>query len=496
MALNTAGFGLSALPRAPDVPPNIGKVDVQAIYDAVQRGLQTQEQIRMGAPRQSLELAQNSLGQAQARAQQSLIPSSVQAAQNTNLRTASLAAPDIVTGERGLTLAQNAANTSAAQNAGAVNQFVGGLPAANQYALSKFGPPTTTTEGTVRDGKGNLVTTESKTANVGGTAVPVAAASTTTPTTPIITPIGTPGGLPMGNLVQTVGPDGKPVTQVVQAPLAALNSINVGTTWQKVGSRFDPETGNQKDVYQAFTQSAVGQPIPHGAPVETAAGSGPPGSVGTSGPASPFLSKDALKTIDESRAEINTLSARKLELENIANASEALINSNLGAGRVVGPIASFFGLPEAQAFVGSVQNALQTALQPLRGTGRVSNTEFNQALSALPKITDQPETIRAKLKYLNLATDWAMTRQQHFLDNLGSGLNQYQAFQQAQKATPVPEVPDFYSGASTPSATGLPITAATSDVSSLPTVRTQRDFDSLPSGAAFLTPSGQTRHKP
>jgi hypothetical protein len=85
MALNTSGFGLSALPRAPEIPSNIGKIDVQGIYDAVQRALQVSDAVKMGAPRQSLELAQNALGQDQARAQQQVLPSATQfaLAQNT-----------------------------------------------------------------------------------------------------------------------------------------------------------------------------------------------------------------------------------------------------------------------------------------------------------------------------------------------------------------------------------------------------------------------------
>lgn len=459
----TRGFALSALPQAPAIPSNVGKVDVAAIYDAVQRGLQTGNDLRMAAPRQRAELAGLGAQTAKADAEVKTLPSTTQATINTADRASALAAPDMVQSERNLALAQRGTDTLAAQNAGADQKFLGGLPAANRLVFAKEGPSTVATEGTVRDAKGNLVTTQSKTAKIGGAEVPVSSSTSTTPTTPIITPIGGAGGLPIGNLVQTVGADGKPVTQVVQAPLSALNNINTGTTWQKVGSRRDPETGNQKDVYQAFTTSAIpgAQPTPHGAPVEVTAGSGPPGTAGASSSEQPFLSKDALKAIDDTQGEISTLSSRKIELENIANASEALINSNLGAGRVSGPIAAFFGLAPAQEFVGSVQNALQTALQPLRGTGRVSNTEFNQALSALPKITDQPETIRAKLKYLNLATDWAMTRQQHYLENLGSGLNRYQAFQRAQKETPIPEVPDFYSGGGAAAPATQPAPAAT-----------------------------------
>jgi hypothetical protein len=55
MALQTQGYSLSALPRSPNVPANIGVVDVKEIYDGVRQGLAAFEQVRR-AP-QSMLLA-------------------------------------------------------------------------------------------------------------------------------------------------------------------------------------------------------------------------------------------------------------------------------------------------------------------------------------------------------------------------------------------------------------------------------------------------------
>lgn len=46
MALKTQGFAVSALPRAPQIPGNIGQIDVKEIYDGVRRGLAAVETAR------------------------------------------------------------------------------------------------------------------------------------------------------------------------------------------------------------------------------------------------------------------------------------------------------------------------------------------------------------------------------------------------------------------------------------------------------------------
>lgn len=46
MALKTQGFALSALPRAPQIPGNVGVIDVKAIYDGVRQGLAAVEAAR------------------------------------------------------------------------------------------------------------------------------------------------------------------------------------------------------------------------------------------------------------------------------------------------------------------------------------------------------------------------------------------------------------------------------------------------------------------
>jgi len=449
--LQTEGFR-AQLPLVPTIPENIGKVDVKSIYDRVVQGLQTGDAIRTEAARQKVDDEQLKLAAQQAQAGQVALPSETAArvGQNTVLAAQNSPAVAGLSGE----LAKDRLGVLLADT-----QFQASLTPAQRTILASKGVPTTSTGTVERTPSGQTVVTQKTTADLGGTSVPISTATETSPTNPLLTPITGAGGQPLGTVVSSVGPDGKPQTHVATAPIGALNKINTGTTYQKVGERRD-EQGNVKEIYQAMTTTAAGgQPKPTGAPIEVNQGSAPPGVTPTQ-PVQPFISKDAGKAIEDAQAELQTIQGRKVELENITNASERFINDGLGSGRFVGPLRSFLGDSAAQEFTGSVQNALSTALQPLRGTGRVSNTEFNQALSALPRDTDQAGTIRSKMQYLNLVTDWGIARQQAILDNLGKGLNRYQAFQKAINETPIPPVPDFYTANANGGAPTTPVAPA------------------------------------
>ncbi len=50
------------------------------------------------------------------------------------------------------------------------------------------------------------------------------------------------------------------------------------------------------------------------------------------------------------------------------------------------------------------------------------------------------------MAYLHFVTDWALSREQAYQDNLGQGMNTYQAFKKAQDQTVLPEVPNFGAG--------------------------------------------------
>lgn len=461
--LATEGFR-AQLPLVPAIPENVGKVDVKSIYDRVVQGLQTADVLRTEGARQKVDNEQLKLAAQQAQAGQAALPSETEARIGQNTVLAAQNSP-VVAAKAG-NLASDRLDTLLADTA-----FQNTLSPQQRVILASKGVPTTSTGTVQRTPDGQTVVSQKTEANLGGEVLPVSSATETSPTAPLLTQIPGQNGQPLGTVVSSVGPDGKPQTHVAVAPLGALNQINTGTTWQKVGTDHEDNgspTGITRDIWQQYgTTAAGGAPKPIGAPIKTLAGSGPPGTEHQQSAVQPFISKDAGKAIEDAQVELQTLQGRKVELENITNASERFINDGLGSGRFVGPLRSFLGESAAQEFTGSVQNALSTALQPLRGTGRVSNTEFNQALSALPRDTDQAQTIRSKMQYLNLVTDWGLARQQAVLDNLGKGLNRYQAFQKALIDTPVPPVPDFYT-ANAGGAAPAPVSAPTAPAAAHP----------------------------
>lgn len=462
MALQTGGFALSQFARTPQIPTNVGKLDVNGIYDSVVKGLQTSDALRTTLARQRAEDANFETARQQSLAQQQVLPSQTEATIATNTRTGALASPEIVQREAGKTLAGLDADLVAEQNRRNDLKFQSALSPEQRFVLAQKGPQTATTDTVVRNPDNSVTSKESTNFNVGGTAVPGSTKESTSPG-PLLIPLQGPNGTTFGTVISSVGPDGKPSISHISTPGSLLNQ-NAGTTYQLIGTKID-EQGNKKFMVQAMTQTlAGGAPKPVGSPRELATIRGLPGidPEVSNEQGQAFISKDASKAIEDAQGALQGLQTRKLELQNITNAADAFTKDT--TGRFAGPIRASLGDAKAQEFVGSVQNALSTALQPLRGTGRVSQTEFNQALSALPKVDDQAETIRNKLNYLNLVTDWGLAREQSYLDNLGKGQNRYTAFQNAQKDTPIPEIPNFYTGATTPSTVagiGAPVGAPT-----------------------------------
>jgi len=506
--LATQGFALSDLPATPVIPSNVGKFSTKEANDTAESSLTLGQNLLREVARYKADQAAlaNQKAQSDAQASTAAPVAGAQIAQAN--RTSALASPDVVAAEKGKALTGLDADLIQEQNRRDTERFKNGLPALQRLALAQKGVPTATTGEVKRNPDGTTSVNQDVTAALGGEVAPISASTETQPTAPVITPIaGGPNGTNLGAVVSSVGPGGKGSTEVVHSPLSALNNITASSQRVVVGERVD-ENGNKKEIVQNMVQGAAGgAPHPVGAPFEIIAGSDP--SViraNGAGPVTqqPFISKDASKAIEDAQAEVQILQQRKLELSNIRDAADQFIGSGVGPGKFLGPIRAALGDAKAQEFTGSVQNALQTALQPLRGTGRVSQTEFNQALSALPTVNDQAETIRAKLNYLDFVTDWAQARQQAYLDNLGKGLNRYQAFQHAQKDTPLPPLPNFATGANTayaaPAAgahdSSAPSAAqAAPSTNSPPTITSQQQYDALPPGAPYLDAQGNPHVK-
>lgn len=90
--LQTKGFALSALPRSPNIPANIGAVDVKAIYDGVRQGLAAAELARSAPSGMALADAETAAKTQQAPLQTRQVLAQTEGIeQQTPLRTAILA---------------------------------------------------------------------------------------------------------------------------------------------------------------------------------------------------------------------------------------------------------------------------------------------------------------------------------------------------------------------------------------------------------------------
>lgn len=73
--LQTGGFALSQFPRSPEIPANIGELDVKGIYDRVKQGLETFEAVRRAPAGMALADQQMALDTQKAVAGQQTLPS-------------------------------------------------------------------------------------------------------------------------------------------------------------------------------------------------------------------------------------------------------------------------------------------------------------------------------------------------------------------------------------------------------------------------------------
>ncbi len=110
MALTTSGSTLSALARAPAIPGNVGKIDAASIYNQVVQGLQTAEALRQAAGAQRQVNAENQAAVEAAPMRTAIL---AQQAEQAPIQTALLADKAALSGATlpSSILAENATNT-------------------------------------------------------------------------------------------------------------------------------------------------------------------------------------------------------------------------------------------------------------------------------------------------------------------------------------------------------------------------------------------------
>ena len=100
MALQTSGFQVPANIRAPQIPSNIGNVDVKGIYDSVTEGLKSYETLRQLPAQQAADSSRLALATQKAGAEQSLIAPETEARRGAAARAAMFSTPQMLQGEQ------------------------------------------------------------------------------------------------------------------------------------------------------------------------------------------------------------------------------------------------------------------------------------------------------------------------------------------------------------------------------------------------------------
>ena len=100
MALQTSGFQVPANIRAPQIPSNIGNVDVKGIYDSVTEGLKSYETLRQLPAQQAADSSRLALATQKAGAEQSLIAPETAARRGAAARATMFSTPQMLQGEQ------------------------------------------------------------------------------------------------------------------------------------------------------------------------------------------------------------------------------------------------------------------------------------------------------------------------------------------------------------------------------------------------------------
>lgn len=273
MGLNSGGFALSALGSAPEIPSNVGKIDVSSIYDRVVQGMQANEAIRTAAARQQATDAQLRAQALQAPMQTAILAqSAAQAPLHTSLLSDQANISNATT--PGTILAKNSsldADLATEQNRRDLERAKAtvnaALTPAQAVSQSVNGAPTSTTQTSARNPDGTVVSTGTKTADFGGETVPVATNTSIAPP-PVFTPF--PGGI----AAEFTDASGKRTVQRFMTPSALLRQ-NVGVSARYLGPEINPASGEHVgDNYISMLDTAAGGVI-EGKKFMTAPGVGP-----------------------------------------------------------------------------------------------------------------------------------------------------------------------------------------------------------------------------
>lgn len=482
--LRTEGFGLSTLQKSPDVPSNVGKLDVQAIYDRTRQGLETAEALDTSMARQAAVNEEAKARVAQSQALETTAPAQAQADVATARRQQLLASPTITSSEATNKLAGLDADLAAEQLRRSKERALllarDSMTPAQQVIFDQNGPSTTTAGSVQRTPAGQLLSSSTKSAKIGNETVPIATQTSESPSTPLITPISA-NGQPIGAAVSSVGPDGKQSTHVAPIPFGALAKQATGGTFSEyVGPQLDAQTGKPiADTYYTYTPNAVGGLTKSAKPISVAFGSPAPGrplsefyghgatqdqqapagaqpspqtsqgAQGTPTAAAPtdavqsgggriaatLNAKNRLDTLNELATERTLNDSAQVNVNRIENAVNEMNKDSLLPNYVAGKLAF---IPSVQNLNAAVSQFAQDIVQKFKGAGRVTQQEVNFAKASYPQ-PEQAESVQRKsIQYLKNFVDTVNNRINYEFKSVRAGTEPYDARIEASQKFPIP----------------------------------------------------------
>lgn len=326
--LATGGFALSALPRAPDIPANVGVLDVKGIYDRTVQGMQTNEAMRTALARQMATDEALKAQRVEALAQQQVIPAQAASQIATANRTTALASPQIVGQEVAKTATGLDADLAAEQNRRDNTKFLSSLSAPQRLVLAAKGPETNTTGSSILGPNGNVHSTTSETATVGGVVVPV---SSQTQDSPYALMKGVPGEIrTFEQLTAGLSPEEKEVARRIhlgmtgRASSAGAQTIEVKqpdgsiqrfTFDPRTGGYYLPSVGGSALAAPAAAAPAAAPVIPGAAPAAAPVVPGAAPAAPAPVAAAPAPSFRGQSTVDAQRDKTKASEEEKLKVE-------------------------------------------------------------------------------------------------------------------------------------------------------------------------------------
>ena len=502
--LNTGGFQLQALPQAPQAPQNLGKIDVQGVYQAALDALNAGNQGYTGYGQIAAENARN-----QGVVQQTPIQTGI--LQNQLAGSAGQAQQALAGGARALGTLDTGIFANNAENLGAGAQAASTIP--GSVAATNAGNAFLGEQGDLlaaaknaQDSELNDIKTQGysfKQVPGGGIFTQLDVSNPQNPhlsrsfvsqpalyntqvknsdtlgavlnsTDGIHDTYDTFSGNPYTGALapskQEVVPHGAaPSVPVYQSAQHFINSITQSRPGGVLGQP-QAQAGAAQTLGGALAQApAAAAPTQGGVPAQAAPAQGGALAPQATQPAAPVvpasrmvLNADARKEADEVHQQIIAGAQNIAAIDNIQKHAADYAAQGAGFDPLLGKfpqLSAFFGNDKAQELIGSDAQALQQALAPLKGTGRVAVQEFNFALNALPKPTDTLPTIQSKMSYIANLANWSQQWKQSYYQGIIQTGDKIKAEQLADASNPPPAHPDFDSLLAK-SAAGTPPAAA------------------------------------